>query len=422
MNKKISSFRAIFIVIILATIAAWGLVKYSFYQVSNDLPINTSTSVATAPSWKTYVNSKYGFEIKYPPNFDEQTSSSDEFGLSAGYPSDSRMILINIFPQNNKDQISFDKEINKINSEIEKNNNLTYSGGISGAIKIYKNFYISGKKAITYESIDYPVMGSNIITDIEIDSSTFLQIEVFGSKDYIDMENMRVNDVPENTELKNIMDQMVSTFKFTNPDKKTVQSDSQLVAQEKAKARSLSKKDVLYKDRRVWRNILNWPQECEDAFNFTSLDLTGNTNWGNIDFYPLSLDTYIVEVNCTFGWYQGYSYHFLLNEQNDSSLPVSKLLTLKTYDKNAKQQIDLVDPETKLPQVWGLSDFDSKNKILSILNKWRGIGDCGEYTTYAFQNENLVLKEYRMRNCEDPNTETDTDPANWPLYYSAPTQ
>ena len=149
---------------------------------------------------------------------------------------------------------------------------------------------------------------------------------------------------------------------------------------------SLRKSNLSPGDRRAWRGILKWPDECEEAF-----EQTMGKETAGLEFYELSAGRYLVEIVCTTGAYQGYQFYSYLDETK--SPPAARLLTFETYESEDEDKLQ----KTEKQEMWGLPEFDAKTKRLRILNKYRGPGDCGSLARYEFPEGSPVLKEFREK-------------------------
>jgi len=94
-------FALIFVIILIAALAAAGYFGYQYYlaqkggdyqaptqtPVSNYSPVPVVTALPSAspvstgmPGWKAYTNSQYGFEISYPDNYKALTDAENLYG------------------------------------------------------------------------------------------------------------------------------------------------------------------------------------------------------------------------------------------------------------------------------------------------------------------------------------------------------
>ena len=176
--------------------------------------------------------------------------------------------------------------------------------------------------------------------------------------------------------------------------------DSMPKAQTPGQSEVFPKKvNLSHKDREAWRKIIKWPQSCEEAF-----DNTMSKETAGLEFYELAEKQYLVEVICTLGAYQGFQVYSYLDETK--SPPSAKLLTFQTYESEYDNKLEKKESEELL----GLAEFDFKTKQLTILNKFRGLGDCGTLATYGFQGGDVQLIELRAkltcdgRGVENPKT------------------
>jgi hypothetical protein len=152
---------------------------------------------------------------------------------------------------------------------------------------------------------------------------------------------------------------------------------------------SLKKTDLAYADRAAWRAQLKWPQDCEQSFDYPDKSFAG------LAFFELSPDRYLVQVTCTLGSYQGTSI-FLLLDESRSPLE-SKLLRFVDYEDSGEPGPNRLQKHT-VTELTGTPEFDVEKKQLRLINKFRGLGDCGFMSTYSFTKEQpeLVLFQAKL--------------------------
>jgi hypothetical protein len=168
----------------------------------------------------------------------------------------------------------------------------------------------------------------------------------------------------------------------------SAQPVSRTAAQQAQATAAPKKTDLTYADRAAWRKSLNWPDDCEQAFEATtSKDMAG------LKFYKLAPRQHLVEVMCARGAYQGEQ-RFLFYDETGPS-PTARLLSFKTYEAPDEKYESLKPQETV--EIWGLAKFNAQAKELTILNKFRGAGDCGAYSRYGFEKGTPQLKEFRAQ-------------------------
>ena len=167
---------------------------------------------------------------------------------------------------------------------------------------------------------------------------------------------------------------------------------------------ALKKTNLTPADRRAWRKIIEWPDECEEAYERTmSKEIAG------LEFYELTAGQYLVEVVCTTGAYQGYQFYSHLDETK--SPPASRLLSFPTFESEDDGK---PKKRTEIQELWGLATFDAKTKTLQIHNRYRGPGDCGSLATYEFPEGTPRLKEFREKSKCDGNY---VEPDKWPRIF-----
>lgn len=167
---------------------------------------------------------------------------------------------------------------------------------------------------------------------------------------------------------------------------------------------SLKKANLTYADRIAWRAQLKWPQDCEASFDYPDKSFSG------LAFFELSPHRYLVQVTCNLGTYQGTYMFFSLDESRSPSS--SKLLSFTDYEDsgergpngNRLQKIEAA-------QLTGTPEFDASNQQLRLINKFRGLGDCGFVATYGFSKEQpeLVLLQAKLQ-CDGKTTPS---PLEW---------
>lgn len=169
-----------------------------------------------------------------------------------------------------------------------------------------------------------------------------------------------------------------------------------------APAAALSKESVTREGRKAWREVLGWPDSCEEGYDYPDPAL------GGVAFHALGDALYLVEVVCTLGAYQGYQRYYLLDESGPQ--PIARALTFVTYEATGKQGQPLKRVQTE--ELWGSPQFDASTKRLNVMRKFRGIGDCGTLAAYSFDTGDPQLKALRAKTaCDGRGTGT---PERWP--------
>jgi Protein of unknown function (DUF1176) len=98
-----------------------------------------------------------------------------------------------------------------------------------------------------------------------------------------------------------------------------------------------------------------------------------------------------VEVVCTRGAYQGFQVYLYFDEGKTPT--AAQLLTFKTYE--AEDEHSLTEKQTE--ELWGTAQFNPRARELTVLNRYRGVGDCGSLATYRFPGGKPELVSFRVK-------------------------
>lgn len=134
-------------------------------------------------------------------------------------------------------------------------------------------------------------------------------------------------------------------------------------------------------DRQRWYLAARWPKDCEDSYAAVGY----SPDFGGLTFYELSPGTYLLQVTCYLGAYQGESVFLIV--KRDSAQPDARLVNLQVYSAEDNNIAHLTSRHET--SVMGVPSFDDKTKTLTIFNKSRGIGDCGIITVYDFSGASI---------------------------------
>lgn len=134
-------------------------------------------------------------------------------------------------------------------------------------------------------------------------------------------------------------------------------------------------------DRNAWREILQWPASCEDAFQVSR---TGDD--AAITFFELAPGLALVEVLCAAGSYQPSSVYVRFDERGASR--VATLLKFTTYQSSAGAAIEAAPGEA---EVWGHATVSPAAREVSVLMLSRQLADCGVWTRHSVDTERPEL-------------------------------
>jgi hypothetical protein len=164
----------------------------------------------------------------------------------------------------------------------------------------------------------------------------------------------------------------------------------------------LSRTGLKKSDRAAWRAMLKWSDDCESGFAVRDDDSAG------LEFYSLGGRRSLVQVACAPGAYQGSQTYYLLDER--TSPPAAKPIEFVTWDAAGPEGKTLVRRQTT--ELTGSAEFAPASRELTILNRYRGPGDCGSHAVYRIGSDKAEVKEFRAKlECDGEGAE---HPERWP--------
>jgi hypothetical protein len=151
-------------------------------------------------------------------------------------------------------------------------------------------------------------------------------------------------------------------------------------------------------DRAAWRALLHWPAACERSWR------ENGSGSGIAGVWPVGAEGRLVAVDCSLGAYQGTSMLYLIGNDRRPTGP----LRLHIYR----------DPGTGVPTparetvILGTLTFARASRTLAVLDRARGAGDCGIYSTFRLAGRELVPLRTRAKPTCDG--KPPFDPLRWP--------
>ena len=127
-------------------------------------------------------------------------------------------------------------------------------------------------------------------------------------------------------------------------------------------------------DRAAWKAALDWPADCEDAFQASRV-----SDDAGLVFHQLAANISLVEVLCALGSYQPSSVFIMLDER---AAPRAEALTFRAYRSEDGETVERFDTS----ELWGEPTVLSSQQELTMLNLSRQIGDCGIWTRYSLRD------------------------------------
>jgi hypothetical protein len=150
-------------------------------------------------------------------------------------------------------------------------------------------------------------------------------------------------------------------------------------------------------DRAEWRSLLHWPTSCERSWRQSGAVGAG------IDRWPAQGRTHLVAVECFEGAYQARSVIYLVGARRAVTGP----MRFRIY-------VDLGNgpkPRTQTA-ILGVLSFRPMSGRLTVLDKGRGIADCGIYSVFRLHAKAFVPVEARAKTACD--NKPPFDPTRWP--------
>jgi hypothetical protein len=126
------------------------------------------------------------------------------------------------------------------------------------------------------------------------------------------------------------------------------------------------------------------------------------------EVYRVDEQTDLVQLMCFLAAYQG-SYEYYLYRETASGVEVEPL-TLTVFEPTESGQMK----PTQTRFVGGLPDYNPERQLLTVFTKFRGLGDCGAFAQYRFENDEFELLEYRVKQECDGNY---VEPEQYPQVY-----
>jgi hypothetical protein len=136
--------------------------------------------------------------------------------------------------------------------------------------------------------------------------------------------------------------------------------------------RELPRTNVTATDRARWRGVLQWPAECENAFELTHI-----SSDGGLFFRALEDGVTLIEVTCAAGAYQGSAVFVRLDE--NASPPAARTLMFATYTSADNETLE----RTESTELWGEAMFLQDARELTLLSVSRQTRDCGTWSRYS---------------------------------------
>lgn len=148
------------------------------------------------------------------------------------------------------------------------------------------------------------------------------------------------------------------------------------------------KDNSLTSQRNQLRQLIKWPDSCEETFDYPAAGFT---------FFKQNDNQYIVQIVCTYGSYQGMSLFYKISI-TDSAFTTSKIEFPVYTNSNNKSGVYTTS------EIWGNVLIPSTQKEFKILNLYSGFGHCGSLTSYDLTGTNPIINKLQVQSdCETDN-------------------
>lgn len=150
------------------------------------------------------------------------------------------------------------------------------------------------------------------------------------------------------------------------------------------------KKRVTRAERAGWREVLRWPESCEEGYREAYPE---EETYGGVEFHRLGRGRYLVEVTCNGGGIQPSTVFMLYDGRR------ARALKLKGFEGET--------------EVLALTRFTPRTRELLLMSKADAMGTCGLFVRYSFTTGlPRVVEARRQDDCGRPDGSPDTD--RWP--------
>ena len=124
----------------------------------------------------------------------------------------------------------------------------------------------------------------------------------------------------------------------------------------------------------------------------------------NISLYQLNDQQNLIQVLCHFAAYQGVYEYYIFEIYN------LKSVVFDTLDFSIESSRKMI----KTRPLVGLPEYQTQTQSLVLWSKGRGVGDCGSWSRYQWDNSQFNLVEYREKSeCDG----VFVQPNEYPLVY-----
>ena len=166
------------------------------------------------------------------------------------------------------------------------------------------------------------------------------------------------------------------------------------------------KRNLTRSDRAAWREVLRWPEACEEDYESAFAD---EEKYGGLEFHALGRGLYLVEVVCDGGGIQPSAVFVRYDERRPRRAQPLKLKGFGARD-DGSDDAGRAAPD---PRVRALTKFDGRTRELSLMSKYDAMGTCGLFVRYRFvRGRPRVVEAREQTACGGPDGSPDT--RRWP--------
>lgn len=139
------------------------------------------------------------------------------------------------------------------------------------------------------------------------------------------------------------------------------------------------------------KQIIDTIYKQQKMLNLCNQEKDQDLSTDSAKIYPFNQQKYLAEILCFLGAYQPNYQYFFVEVNSDSNFEIQPLI----FTTFQAQQEDLKLTNTRT--LTGTVNFVPETQTLTVETKGRGLGDCGSFAIYQWENNSFNLQEFRYK-------------------------